>query len=128
MTDNKVGTTTLDDIKNEVKHAGYDEEADGIRFWTPVVLLAAYRVTGPNTELLARFTGYPENFVREKARRMRRYGLWANGEVKCNYGYQGKFGAQELICHSLVAKGLAIAYQNNDGEWLYGSPHKKSKR
>ena len=81
---------SLEEIKNEVQQldpvlAQQDERA----FRTAVVLLAAAFATGPDTERLARFTGYPESLVAAISQRMRQCGLWTDNEVSTDHWFKG---------------------------------------
>lgn len=70
---------TLRKVKNEIRRMD-PNCGDGEDFKTAVVLLSSLE-TGPDSDALATFTGYPRKFVREIGGRLRDSGIWKNGKV-----------------------------------------------
>lgn len=116
----------LDVIKEEVQRIDPELDKDDDEFQTAVVLMAAAFVTGPHTESLAAFTGYPGHLVADISRRMHKSGLWAHGVVKSDHWIDSNNNwTYGFWTDCLVAEGLVLARQTEDGEWVYRLLEKK---
>jgi hypothetical protein len=111
---------SLEEIKKEIQQLdpGLDPH-DESTFRTAVVLLAAAFATGPDTERLTTFTGYPGSFVIAISQRMRHFGLWTDREVHAAHWFKGDKWTPGLWMDSLVAQGLMLVRRREDGEWEY---------
>jgi hypothetical protein len=112
-------TVDVDVIKKEVQLLDPSSHQNNIGFRVAVVLMSAALVTGPDTESLAAFTGYPPNWVAEISQRMHRAGLWRDSEVNSDHWYRGKKWTAGIWTDSLVAVGLMRARQRENGKWEY---------
>jgi hypothetical protein len=80
---------SVDVIKEEVQLLDPDLEVNEFGFQVAVVLISAALVTGPNTESLVAFTGYPAHLVAEISDRMHKAELWRNGTVESDHWFDG---------------------------------------
>lgn len=117
---------SVDVIKGEVQLLDPNLDINEFRFQTAVILMSAALVTGPNTECLAEFTGYPAHLVAEISDRMHHAGLWGDGEVKSDHWFKGERWTAGIWTDCLVAEGLMLARQRKDGQWEYRALNKRA--
>src|ERR1700730_5635785 len=84
-----VKNASLDVIKREVEKLDPNLDQSDFGFRAAVVLMSAAFVTGPDTESLAAFTGYPLSLVVEISGRMIQAGLWRDGVVNSDHWISG---------------------------------------
>jgi hypothetical protein len=108
----------LDLIKAEIKRLNISSTSDDQDFQTVVILLAAAFLAGPNTDRLISLTGYSPELVTCIANRMRESGLWTSHEVHDDewFDRDDNWRPLVLVTHVLVAKGLLVARQREDGK------------
>jgi hypothetical protein len=85
-----VKDVTADVVKEEVQLLDPILDMNEFGFQAAVILMSAALVTGPNTESLAAFTGYPAHLVAEISDRMHQAGLWGDGEAKSDHWFKGE--------------------------------------
>lgn len=110
---------SVDVIREEVQLLDPTLDRNDLAFRVAVVLMSAAFVTGPDTESLAAFTGYPLGFVSEISGRMHQAGLWSDGTVNSDHWLRGEKWTLGIWTDSLVAEGLLLARQREDGKWEY---------
>lgn len=116
---------SMDVIKEEVQLLDPDLEVNEFGFQVAVVLISAALVTGPNTESLIAFTGYPAHLVAEISDRMHKAELWRNGTVESDHWFDGAKWTVGIWIDRLVAEGGLLAQRREDGEWVYRVPEKR---
>jgi hypothetical protein len=112
-----VKNVSVDVIKEEVQLLDPNLDQDEYGFQAAVVLMSAAFVTGPDTESLAAFTGYPASFVAEISRRMHHAGVWRDGAVPTDHWFDGDKWTVGFWIDTLIAEGILVARQRNDGKW-----------
>src|ERR1039458_5167557 len=110
----EVKNVSVDVIREEVQLLDPNLEHDDFGFQTAVILMSAAFVTGPHTERLAAFTGYPAGLVAEISRRMHQAGLWSDGVVESDHWFHDEKWTAAIWADSLVAAGLLFARQRED--------------
>jgi hypothetical protein len=95
---------TLKFLENAVHRLDPKIKSEDSSFKTAVLLLSALQV-GANINRLVKFTGYPKNFVRERAQRCRQNGIFQGGKVACEW-FDKDNGGIGLRCDVLVAEGV----------------------
>ncbi len=94
----------LVDFENEVVRLDPKIDRDDPCFKTGVILLVAIQV-GANADRIAKFCGYSRDFVRLRARRARKNGIWQYDAVNCDEWFEKKFGGVAFWMDVLVAEG-----------------------
>jgi hypothetical protein len=117
---------SLEVIKREVQQLDPNLDQNDFGFHAAVVLMSAAFVTGPDTESLTAFTGYPPSLVTEISARMLQVGLWRDGVVKSDHWFRGEKWTAGIWTDCLVAEGLMLARQRNDGQWEYRALNKSA--
>jgi hypothetical protein len=117
---------SLDVIKREVQQMDPALDQNDLGFRTAVVLMSAAFMTGPDTESLAAFTGYPLSLVVEISDRMLQAGLWRDGVVNSDHWFRGEKWTAGIWTDCLVAEGLTLARQREDGQWEYRALKERS--
>jgi hypothetical protein len=91
-------------FEKEVKRLDPQVNKEDDAFKTGVLLLASLQ-EGANIQRLAKFTGYDKGFIRERAARARKNGIFVGGEVRCDW-FDEKAGGVAFWVDVLVAQGL----------------------
>jgi hypothetical protein len=109
----------LDAIKEQIRILDPELPEDDPGFQIAVVLLAAWLVTGPDIDGLFAFTGYSREMVSDISKRMHEARLWESGRVKTDHWFDGDRWTVGMWIDTLVAEGLLIPRQREDGETEY---------
>lgn len=116
----------LDVIKRDVQRLDSALNQNEFGFQAAVLLMSAAFVTGPDTESLATFTGYEPSLVAEISVRMHQAGLWRAGAVNSDHWFRGEKWTAGIWTDSLVAEGLVLAQQRDDGQWEYRALNRRA--
>jgi len=95
---------TLFDFEKEVQRLDPEIKLDDPCFKTGVMLLASIQV-GANADRLAKFCRYSRDFVRPRARRARKNGIWQYDAVSCDW-FDEKSGGVAFWMDVMVAEGI----------------------
>jgi hypothetical protein len=115
----------LDVIKEEISRMDPELETDEHAFQVAVVLMAAAFVTGPNTQRLSAFTGYPASMIADISKRMHQARLWESGTVKTDHWFDGDNWTVGLTLDRFVAEGMCVTKLRKDGELEYRALNRK---
>jgi len=94
----------LEEIKKEVEKVLEEKNHEDSAFKSGVILLSAL-VVGAKPKVVANFTGYDYEFVKKRARRLRKNGIWKDGKTFCEWDDE-KTGGIAFCCDVLCAEGL----------------------
>jgi len=94
----------IDQIQEEVRCIDPNLGMETSEFETAVLPLAALQV-GQRVSALAKFTGYPQGFIKPGAERLRKNGIWRRGTTYAGW-FEEETGGVAFWCDAAVAEGL----------------------
>jgi hypothetical protein len=95
---------TVSDFEKEVRRLDPKIKSDDPCFKTGVVLLVSLMV-GANADRVAKFCKYSRDFVRPRARRARKNGIWQYDTVSCDW-FDKKSGGVAFWLDVMTAEGI----------------------
>ena len=101
-------------IKEGIRELDPKLESDDPAFAIAVILMAAAFVTGPDSDRLVSFTGYPPGVVADVSRRMHEAGLWERDTVKTDHWFDGDKLTVGFWADTLVAEGVVATRLDQD--------------
>lgn len=94
----------MQEIEREVQHLDPNLDADNSSFKTAVLLLAA-ALMSQDIDALVEFTGYPTEFITERAEKLRKNGVWVDGKTVADW-LDPETGGLAFWLDVLVAEGM----------------------
>lgn len=95
-------------IKKEVHKLDSKIKEEDLAFKSAVILLSSLQV-GPSADKVARYTRYSRDFVRKRARRLKKSEVWIRrghkSDIVCNW-FEKKHGSIAFWLDVLVAEGM----------------------
>jgi hypothetical protein len=114
---------TLDDVKEVLAEVDptFEKSTDDDTYRTALVLFSAL-FHGTDTEVLARFTSFPREFVETIRQRMIQAELWTETDVLCDHWFieENVIDSTAILLDQLIAQGEVVRrWAEDEGQYRY---------